>query len=58
MKILLKNHGMNLSGVKSNLYTAIGASNQKNFYFTEEFLIIDAGLDSKHSSGIPSTVSM
>jgi len=37
MRILLKNHGMNLSGVKSNLYTAIG-------------------LDSKHSSGIPSTV--
>ncbi|KIM81414.1 hypothetical protein PILCRDRAFT_821498 [Piloderma croceum F 1598] len=37
MKILLKNHGMTLSGVKSNLYTAIG-------------------LDSKHASGIPSTV--
>jgi len=37
MKILLKNHGMNLSGVKSNLYTGIG-------------------LDSKHASGIPSTV--
>ncbi|KZT72326.1 hypothetical protein DAEQUDRAFT_809208 [Daedalea quercina L-15889] len=37
MKILLRNHGMNLMGVKSNLYTAIG-------------------LDSKHPSGIPSTV--
>ncbi|KAH9834002.1 translation initiation factor eIF 4e-like domain-containing protein [Rhodofomes roseus] len=37
MKILLRKHGMNLMGVKSNLYTAIG-------------------LDSKHPSGIPSTV--
>ncbi|KAH9922069.1 uncharacterized protein B0H18DRAFT_1019009 [Fomitopsis serialis] len=37
MKVLLRKHGMNLMGVKSNLYTAIG-------------------LDSKHPSGIPSTV--
>ncbi|KAI0090732.1 translation initiation factor eIF 4e-like domain-containing protein [Irpex rosettiformis] len=37
MKVLLRNHGMNLMGVKSNLYTAIG-------------------LDSKHASGIQSTV--
>jgi len=37
MRILLKNHGVSLTGVKSNLYTAIG-------------------LDSKHVSGIPSTV--
>jgi hypothetical protein len=37
MKVLLRNHGVNLSGVKSDLYTAVG-------------------LDSKHSSGIPSTV--
>ncbi|KAF9526628.1 hypothetical protein CPB83DRAFT_857525 [Crepidotus variabilis] len=37
MKILLRNHGVNLSGVKSDLYTL-------------------AGLDSKHPSGIPSTV--
>ncbi|KAH9941934.1 translation initiation factor eIF 4e-like domain-containing protein [Amylocystis lapponica] len=37
MKVLLRNHGMNLMGVKSNLYTAIG-------------------LDSKHPSGIQSTV--
>ncbi|KZT23510.1 hypothetical protein NEOLEDRAFT_1095874 [Neolentinus lepideus HHB14362 ss-1] len=37
MKILLRNHGLNLSGVKSDLYTAIG-------------------IDSKHPSGIPSTV--
>jgi len=34
---LLRNHGVNLSGVKSDLYTMIG-------------------LDSKHNSGIPSTV--
>ncbi|KAH7927469.1 hypothetical protein BV22DRAFT_1127385 [Leucogyrophana mollusca] len=37
MKVLLRNHGVNLSGVKSDLYTAIG-------------------LDSKHPSGIPSTI--
>lgn len=37
MKVLLRNHGVNLSGVKSDLYTGIG-------------------LDSRHSSGIPSTV--
>ncbi|KIP11233.1 hypothetical protein PHLGIDRAFT_139222 [Phlebiopsis gigantea 11061_1 CR5-6] len=37
MKVLLRQHGANLSGVKSNLYTAIG-------------------LDSKHASGIQSTV--
>ncbi|KAG1746501.1 translation initiation factor eIF 4e-like domain-containing protein [Suillus lakei] len=37
MKVLLRNHGVNLSGVKSDLYTGVG-------------------LDSKHSSGIPSTV--
>ncbi|KAJ3551925.1 hypothetical protein NM688_g4431 [Phlebia brevispora] len=37
MKVLLRQHGMNLMGVKSNLYTAIG-------------------LDSKHPSGIQSTV--
>ncbi|KDR75704.1 hypothetical protein GALMADRAFT_248343 [Galerina marginata CBS 339.88] len=37
MKVLLRNHGVNLSGVKSDLYTAIG-------------------IDSKHASGIPSTI--
>ncbi|KAJ3506666.1 hypothetical protein NLJ89_g6744 [Agrocybe chaxingu] len=37
MKVLLRNHGVNLSGVKSDLYTVIG-------------------IDSKHPSGIPSTV--
>ncbi|KIM63887.1 hypothetical protein SCLCIDRAFT_87798, partial [Scleroderma citrinum Foug A] len=37
MKVLLRRHGINLSGVKSDLYTLIG-------------------LDSKHPSGIPSTV--
>lgn len=37
MKVLLRNHGLNLSGVKSNLYTAVG-------------------IDSKHPSGIQSTV--
>jgi len=37
MRVLLRNHGVNLSGVKSDLYTVIG-------------------IDSKHPSGIPSTV--
>ncbi|KAI5981297.1 hypothetical protein EDC04DRAFT_2594549 [Pisolithus marmoratus] len=37
MKVLLRHHGVNLSGVKSDLYTSIG-------------------LDSKHPSGMPSTV--
>ncbi|KAG1716210.1 hypothetical protein ID866_950 [Astraeus odoratus] len=37
MKVLVRNHGVNLSGVKSDLYTLIG-------------------LDSKHPSGVPSTV--
>ncbi|KAH9856015.1 hypothetical protein C2E23DRAFT_751103 [Lenzites betulinus] len=37
MKVLLRSHGLNLMGVKSNLYTSIG-------------------IDSKHPSGIPSTV--
>lgn len=37
MKLLLRNHGVNLSGVKSNLYTSIG-------------------IDSKHASGIQSTI--
>ncbi|KAH8087844.1 translation initiation factor eIF 4e-like domain-containing protein [Cristinia sonorae] len=37
MKVLLGKHGMNLMGVKSDLYTAIG-------------------LDSKHASGVQSTV--
>ncbi|KAI0827892.1 hypothetical protein BC628DRAFT_1431819 [Trametes gibbosa] len=37
MKVLLRSHGLNLMGAKSNLYTSIG-------------------IDSKHPSGIPSTV--
>ncbi|KAK1234245.1 hypothetical protein PQX77_002552 [Marasmius sp. AFHP31] len=37
MKVLLRNHGSTLSGVKADLYTTLG-------------------IDSKHSSGIPSTI--
>ncbi|KAL1681902.1 hypothetical protein EV122DRAFT_204784 [Schizophyllum commune] len=37
MRVLLRNHGVSLSGVKSDLYTYIG-------------------IDSKHPSGIPSTI--
>ncbi|PBK82875.1 hypothetical protein ARMGADRAFT_689066 [Armillaria gallica] len=37
MKVLLRHHGLNLSGVKTDLYT-------------------DLSIDSKHPSGIPSTI--
>ncbi|KAF9501436.1 hypothetical protein BDN71DRAFT_1439015 [Pleurotus eryngii] len=37
MRVLLRNHGLNLSGVKSDMYTSLG-------------------IDSKHPSGIPSTI--
>ena len=56
MKVLLRNHGLNLAGVKSNLYTMIGMfcmSGLQRFLSTP---IAFPGLDSKHSSGIPSTV--
>jgi hypothetical protein len=56
MKILLKNHGANLSGVKSDLYTLIGGWKLqliRTANYQRPFII---GLDSKHASGIPSTV--
>ncbi|KAL4263029.1 UPF0696 family protein [Pleurotus pulmonarius] len=37
MRVLLRNHGLNLTGVKSDMYTSLG-------------------IDSKHPSGIPSTI--
>lgn len=33
MKVLLRNHGVSLSGVKSDLYTAIGPSFVIQFFF-------------------------
>ena len=66
MEVLLRRHGVNLSGVKSNLYTAIGTwqaqlpcerraieGTECGHTRTNEFV----GLDSKHPSGIQSTVS-
>lgn len=55
MRILLEHHGVNLSGVKSNLYTDL--SKGIHFSFT---LKIDwgLGLDSKHPSHLQSTVSI
>ena len=53
MKVLLRQHGLNLSGVKSDLYTIIGMMSFIPFHC---LLISLEGLDSKHSSGIPSTV--
>ena len=57
MRILLRNHGLSLSGVKSNLYTEIG-----RFYcfYPRTCSITNScvpGVDSKHPSGIQSTVS-
>lgn len=37
MKVLLRNHGMNLMGVKSNLYTSIG----ERYTFTGLVILID-----------------
>ena len=55
MKVLLRNHGVNLSGVKSDLYTLIGQ------FFISDYIprvhyLLPPGIDSKHPSGIPSTV--
>ena len=58
MKVLLRHHGANLSGVKSNLYTAIGARRVSHVpRGTAPYSpAVPAGLDSKHASGIQSTV--
>lgn len=37
MKVLLRNHGMNLMGVKSNLYTSIG----ERYMFIALVMLID-----------------
>ncbi|KAG5342607.1 hypothetical protein C0989_012112 [Termitomyces sp. Mn162] len=54
MKILLRNHGIGLSGVKSDLYTALGG-----FSIELPSLSVNVdpsiGIDSKHASGLPST---
>lgn len=55
MKSLLKHHGFKLTGVKPDLYTAIGTI----LYLLQGSLMnILLGLDSKHKSGISSTVSI
>ena len=39
MKVLLRNHGVNLSGVKSDLYTLIGQFSE-SFYIYTVFIIV------------------
>lgn len=64
MRVLLRNHGLNLMGVKSNLYTAIGkyASVGSCVHLSHQRLMTGPmlwpGLDSKHPSGIQSTVRL
>ena len=55
MKVLLRNHGASLSGVKSDLYTAIGQFLISEGLYTV-FIILSPGIYSKHPSGIFSTV--
>jgi hypothetical protein len=55
MKVLLRNHGATLSGVKADLYTMIGVLYLLDFSDRSTPSLL--GIDSKHSSGIPSTVS-
>lgn len=57
MRVLLRKHGMTLMGVKSNLYTAIGLCRILPQYCIRKTEYDHAGLDSKHASGIQSTVS-
>jgi hypothetical protein len=58
MKVLLRQHGFNLSGVKSDLYTQLG----KNSIFlglihgSDSLSFLSPGIDSKHPSGLQSTV--
>ena len=52
MRVLLRDVGARLSGVKPDLYTAVG-SYQVSAYAS---LTLVAGLDSKHPSGVSSTV--
>ena len=61
MKVLLRNHGLNLMGVKTNLYTSIGVfiigrSPSHVALIVDVRMFHDTGLDSKHASGISSTV--
>lgn len=63
MRALVADHGLNVIGVKSNLYTAIGKTLFSFDVSDGSFCSADylsgpcAGLDSKHPSGIQSTVS-
>jgi hypothetical protein len=54
MRVLLRNHGATLSGVKSNLYTTIGK--MRLIFWFQQTNAKTLGIDSKHASGIPSTV--
>lgn len=57
MKILLRNHGFNLSGVKSDMYTLLG----NGYVYYAQFRMVltvslSLGIYSRHPSGISSIV--
>jgi len=53
MKILLRNHGVSLAGVKADLYTVIG---ELCLVATNTYKYLLVGIDRNHPSGISSTV--
>ena len=58
MKHLLRHHGLKLTGVKPDMYSVIRESSKSP---RPEHMIDEMGhaeLDSKHKSGLPSTVCM
>jgi len=58
MKHLLRRHGLKLTGVKPDMYSVIRESSRspRPWHMTDETGHTE--LDSKHKSGIPSTVHM
>ena len=58
MTVLLRNHGLNLMGVKTNLYTSIGkpVPLALDTHSGADAFCASSGIDSKHPSGVSSTV--
>lgn len=56
MKVLLRHHGLNLSGVKTDLYTDLSTCLSISWNLVL-IVRLPLGIDSKNPSGIPSTVS-
>ena len=56
LRVLLRKHGITPNGVKSNLYTSIGMI--RISAIDASYAELCSGLDSKHPSGIQSTVSL